>query len=81
MATSSSGAHLYGQDIYETKEETETVTHADGEDVDEEQDEKDDKVAAVKVRKEEVWRDLFLTSNGRDKALVRQYRPSASLYP
>ncbi|KXN86357.1 hypothetical protein AN958_10219 [Leucoagaricus sp. SymC.cos] len=54
--------------VYDTKEETE------GEDRDaveeSEIDEEEDRVkeAESKVRKEDVWREMFLTSYGRDKA-------------
>jgi hypothetical protein len=36
-------------------------------------DEQEDKVKQVegRVRKEDVWDEMFLTSNGRDKAFVR----------
>ncbi|RDB22643.1 hypothetical protein Hypma_010377 [Hypsizygus marmoreus] len=68
VMSSSMTAHVYGtSSIYDTKEETEEVLRADGEDVDEDEEEKL-KVASTRVRKEEVWRDLLLTSNGRDKA-------------
>lgn len=60
----------YDHNPYETtKEETQEVLHADEEDIDEPEDEKIK--AETSVRREEVWRDLFLTSNGRDKAFVR----------
>ena len=57
-----------------TKEETQEVLHADEDDIDEPEDEKL-KAAETSVRREEVWRDLFLTSSGRDKAFVRHSYP------
>jgi hypothetical protein len=62
---------MYGSGIYETKEGTDEVV-----DVDEEDDDGEDRAKPVegKVRREEVWREMFLTSNGRDKAFVRCYR-------
>lgn len=68
IITSNTTSHVYGQSIYEDKEGTEGAARPDAEE-DEEEDEAL-KVAETRVRKEEVWRDLFLTSNGRDKAFV-----------
>ncbi|KAF5388039.1 hypothetical protein D9615_000237 [Tricholomella constricta] len=70
IISSSSAVHVYGQSIYEPQEDMEPVA-VDKEYVEEvEEEEEEDKSQAgkVRIRKEEVWRDLFLTSNGRDKA-------------
>lgn len=75
---SSNSTYVYGSSIYETKGETEDAIRADQDDeLDEEQEEKA-KVAETRIRKEEIWREMFLTSNGRDKAFVR--RPQFHTY-
>jgi hypothetical protein len=43
----------------------------DIEDIEIDEEEENVKSAERRIRKEEVWRELFLTSIGRDKALVR----------
>jgi hypothetical protein len=60
---------VYGSSIYETKEEP----HEPAADTEEEGEDEDGKLQAAerRVRMEEVWREMFLTSNGRDKAFVR----------
>ncbi|KAG5637060.1 hypothetical protein H0H81_005972 [Sphagnurus paluster] len=68
--------HVYSQTIYEPKGEIEALA-AEKEYVEEEEEEEQEsesKIEGIRVRKEEVWRDLFLTSNGRDKAFVRPKR-------
>lgn len=62
----SNSPHSYNPTGYESNEET--VEKADAESV--ELDEEGDKVQAAEKRilKEEVWREMFLTSDGRDKA-------------
>lgn len=40
------------------------------EDIEIDEEEESVKSAERKIRKEEVWREMFLTSNGRDKAFV-----------
>ena len=40
------------------------------EDVEIDEEEESVKSAERKIRKEEVWREMFLTSSGRDKAFV-----------
>jgi len=71
IISTNSAVHVYGQAIYEPNDDTDPVA-VDKEDVQETEEEDEEehksKVGAVRVRKEEVWRDLFLTSNGRDKA-------------
>ncbi|KAH0587334.1 hypothetical protein H2248_006134 [Termitomyces sp. 'cryptogamus'] len=67
--SSSSAVHVYDtQSIYGHEEKTVTVENekeeTDEVDVEEEQV---SKPALVHISREEVWRDLFLTSNGRDK--------------
>jgi hypothetical protein len=59
---------VYGTNIYESSEEKEEESGDVGEDV----EEKDDKVLDIrpKVRKEDIWREMILTSVGRDKAFV-----------
>lgn len=67
-----SSSHIYGTSIYESKDETQEQSTVE----DEEPDEEEDKVkeAESKIRKEEIWKEMFLTSNGRDKAFVRSSR-------
>ncbi|KAG5341839.1 hypothetical protein C0989_007664 [Termitomyces sp. Mn162] len=70
--SSSSAVHVYDtQNIYGTEEKTVTIENekeeTDEVDVEEEQV---SKPALVHISREEVWRDLFLTSNGRDKGFV-----------
>ena len=43
----------------------------DVEDIEIDEEEESVKSAERRIRKEEVWREVFLTSVGRDKALVR----------
>ena len=74
----SSGSHIYGSSMYETKEETHEHLSIAADDVDlddEDGDETDKEKTAVgnPVRPEAVWREMFLTSNGRDKAFVSFY--------
>jgi hypothetical protein len=45
---------------------------AEGED--DEEDEDQVKEAETRVRKEAVWKEIFLTSNGRDKAFVCHFK-------
>lgn len=66
--------HVYGASIYETKEEVQADDDAEDDDNEEETDKM--KEAESRVRHEEVWREMFLSSNGRDKAFVR-----SNLYP
>lgn len=60
-------AHVYDSSIYQTKEQRDEVVGGVGEDADNEEEE-EVKVVQSRVRPEEVWREMFLTSNGRDKA-------------
>lgn len=62
---------MYGSGIYEEKDELSEAPHADAESIDEEDDTRM-KEAQRPVRREEVWREMILTSNGRDKAFVRR---------
>jgi len=66
IISSTSIAHAYGSSTYETKEGTDQLVGDDGED-----DDSEEVVEVVegKIRREEVWREMFLTSYGRDKAL------------
>ena len=66
---------MYGSSIYESKDETHEQLSIAADDVDldtEDGDEKDKAKtdAGNPVRPEAVWREMFLTSNGRDKAFV-----------
>ncbi|KAG6890900.1 hypothetical protein C0995_000857 [Termitomyces sp. Mi166 len=64
--SSSSAVHVYGtHSLYDTGEQT-TSTENEKEEIDEVEVEEEQAVP-VRISKEEVWRDLFLTSNGRDK--------------
>jgi hypothetical protein len=65
----SSGSHVYGASIYDTKEEPQEPPIDEEEELEEGTEQL--KLAEMRVRKEEVWREMFLTSNGRDKAFVR----------
>lgn len=71
-----SHSHVYGTNIYESSEEKE-----DSGDMGEDVEEKDDKVLDIrpKVRKEDIWREMILTSVGRDKAFVGILYSAASL--
>jgi len=66
IISSTSIAHAYGSSTYETKEGKDQLVGDDGED-----DDSEEVVEVVegKIRREEVWREMFLTSYGRDKAL------------
>jgi hypothetical protein len=67
---------MYGSSMYESKEETHEQLSIAADDVDEDDEDGDetDKAKTVvggnSVRPEAVWREMFLTSNGRDKAFV-----------
>lgn len=54
--------------MYEEKEEVEEQDAVEVSEIDEEEDRV--KEAERRVRKEDVWREMFLTSYGRDKAFV-----------
>jgi hypothetical protein len=66
----SSGSQIYGTGTLESKEEEEGQNLELEKDLDDQEEEKV-KSLQVRVRKEDVWREMFLTSNGRDKAFVR----------
>lgn len=59
-------SHVYGTDIYQSPQEMEPP------EVIEEEDEDNGEAQEVerKVRKEDIWREMLLTSTGRDKAFV-----------
>ncbi|KAJ7499078.1 hypothetical protein FB451DRAFT_1204175 [Mycena latifolia] len=59
-------SHVYGASIYETKEEPQEPPIGEEDELEEGTEQL--KQAELRVRKEEVWREMFLTSNGRDKA-------------
>ncbi|KAJ7742424.1 hypothetical protein DFH07DRAFT_964472 [Mycena maculata] len=64
---SSSSQYVYGSSVYDSKEQPQEPA------VEEEEVELDEgteqlRQAEARVRREEVWREMFLTSNGRDKA-------------
>ncbi|KAF7981633.1 hypothetical protein HWV62_32724 [Athelia sp. TMB] len=62
-------SHVYGADIYQTPHEAEAPsTIAEEEEEEREREKVPEKVQ--KVRKEDIWRELLLTSTGRDKAFV-----------
>lgn len=56
----------------DTKEDAQ-VTEVDAATDDSEEEEDEAESARSGVRKEEVWRELLKSSNGRDKALVRHF--------
>ena len=67
----SNGSHMFGNDIYDTKEDKEVTSQAfEVEDSEEEDEEKHD-AAKDRVRREDVWRELLKSANGHDKAFVR----------
>ncbi|KAF9452055.1 hypothetical protein P691DRAFT_661841 [Macrolepiota fuliginosa MF-IS2] len=62
----------FGGSVYETKEEAEEGDAVEASEIDEEEDRV--KEAENRIRKEEVWKEMFLTSYGRDKAFkIIQY--------
>jgi len=61
-------SNAYSNGTYEKKEDAEE--RVDIEDIEIEDEEEKVKVAEKRIRKEEVWREMFLTSAGRDKAFV-----------
>ncbi|KAK0206248.1 hypothetical protein DFS33DRAFT_1381369 [Desarmillaria ectypa] len=80
---SSSSHHVYGSSIY--TEKTEEEQQEDGkaeEDIDYVDDDSDKmKEAEKRILREEVWREMILTSNGRDKAFkLIQYSIRMYLY-
>jgi hypothetical protein len=69
----SASSHVYGSSVYEEKDELSDNSHMDAESIDEEEDVRM-KEAERRIRREEVWRDIILTSYGRDKAFkIIQY--------
>ncbi|KAI0334742.1 hypothetical protein GY45DRAFT_1241871 [Cubamyces sp. BRFM 1775] len=69
----SNGSHIFGTDIYDTKadagEKSQEIEVEDSE----EEDEKPGS-AKSRVRREDVWREMLKSSNGRDKAFkIIQY--------
>ena len=69
----SNGSHIFGTDIYDTKADAgEKPLEIEAEDS-EEEDEKPGS-AKSRVRREDVWREMLKSSNGRDKAFVRAPR-------
>lgn len=65
----SNSSRLYATSIYEQNEPETESTEAEAESVDEENDERM-KEAEHRIRREEVWREMIRTSDGRDKAFV-----------
>lgn len=70
IISTTSTTHAYDSSIYVTKDEADKSVVVDEEDDD---NEEEAKAVKGKVRREEVWREMFLTSNGRDKAFVRSH--------
>lgn len=65
-------ATVFNPEVYTSKEETEERPT----DLEEEIDNVEDPalvMAKRRVRREDVWREMFLTSNGRDKAFVSSH--------
>lgn len=69
---------VYSGEAYHPLDET-PETKELFEDEMEDEDVKARTQAEGKVRKEEIWRDLLTTSNGRDKALVRFHHPRSRI--
>ncbi|TFK93890.1 hypothetical protein K466DRAFT_477813 [Polyporus arcularius HHB13444] len=65
----SNGSHVFGTDVYDTKEDAQ-VTHTFEIEADESESEDGEKAdaARARVRREDVWRELLKSANGRDKA-------------
>ncbi|TFK43359.1 hypothetical protein BDQ12DRAFT_674839 [Crucibulum laeve] len=63
---SNSSSQIYGASIYEEK--VDITNDASKEDLELDEDEERVKEAEKRIRKEDVWREMFLTSYGRDKA-------------
>ncbi|KDR83551.1 hypothetical protein GALMADRAFT_235764 [Galerina marginata CBS 339.88] len=61
-----SSSNHYSASVYDAKEEIEEPVDAEDIEIDHEEDRV--KVAETRIREEEVWREMFVTSNGRDKA-------------
>jgi hypothetical protein len=73
----SSSSHTYNSSLFESKEEPQVHAVVETDDDEDEDDHKgNSKTQEVEdhVRREAVWRELFLTSNGRDKAFVGPLR-------
>ncbi|KAJ7507582.1 hypothetical protein B0H11DRAFT_130965 [Mycena galericulata] len=67
-SVSNSSHNMYGASPYESTKEEPLEPPIDEEEVELEEGTEELRQAEARVRKEEVWRDMFLTSNGRDKA-------------
>lgn len=67
----SAHSHVYGTNIYDTTEQQDEKPYQ----AEEELDQEDTKVKELgrRVRREDVWREMLLTSVGRDKAFVRGF--------
>lgn len=67
-----SSSHHYSSSVYEEKKpEAEQKLVVDVEDIEIDLEEERVQTLEKRVRREEVWREMFLSSNGRDKAFVR----------
>ncbi|KAF9076360.1 hypothetical protein BDP27DRAFT_1210225 [Rhodocollybia butyracea] len=66
-------SHMYSSSMYEEKDELSENSHNDAESIDEEEDVRM-KEAERRIHSGEIWREIVLTSNGRDKAFkIIQY--------
>ncbi|KAI0356614.1 hypothetical protein OH77DRAFT_1436258 [Trametes cingulata] len=63
----SNGSHIFGNDIYDTKADSAEKSQEIEVEDSEEEDEKPGS-SKSRVRREEVWRELLKSANGRDKA-------------
>ncbi|KAI9067591.1 hypothetical protein FKP32DRAFT_1588417 [Trametes sanguinea] len=63
----SNGSHVFGTEIYDTKADSEEKSQEIEVEDSEEEDEKPGS-AKSRVRREDVWRELLKSANGRDKA-------------
>lgn len=61
-------SHVYGTDIYQTPNDTGAPSTIEEEG--EEEEKESVQVKVHKIRKENIWREMLLTSTGRDKAFV-----------
>ncbi|KAI0959792.1 hypothetical protein AcW1_004517 [Taiwanofungus camphoratus] len=67
-------SYSYSAEVYNNGEDTKEKSRTYEEETDDGDEDKVDEDAQNKVRKEEIWRELLVTSNGRDKAFkLMQY--------
>ncbi|CDO74039.1 hypothetical protein BN946_scf185043.g89 [Trametes cinnabarina] len=62
----SNGSHVFGTEIYDTKADSQEKSQ----EIEEDSEEEDERLGSARsrVRREDVWRELLKSANGRDKA-------------